>query len=78
MLCFEVLKKAVNFSLSPANFTSVLPKECEEFFNLESECGPRKNQTFTTESALVINFPFRDRKCWYLGGIWAKLRGRAS
>lgn len=56
--------------LKSTKFHPVLPKQCEKFFDLKSECGPRKNETLTTESALVISFPFRDGKCWDLGVFW--------
>lgn len=60
---FKYLKKHCKFH-------PVLPKGCGEFFNLESDCGPKKNETLITESALVINFTFREGKCWYLGVFW--------
>lgn len=75
MLCLKNLYiSAFHLQISP----QFCQRNVRSFLILNQSVALEKNQTLTTESALVINFPFSDGKCWYLEGVLAKLHGRAS
>lgn len=55
---------------STVNFTQFYQRNVRSFLISNLSVALENNETLVTESALVISFPFRDGKCWYLGVFW--------